>query len=159
MAVEIERKFLVNGDFRSESRSSVHIVQGYLSSDPHRTVRVRVYGDKAFITVKGCSDNAGIARFEWEKEIEVQDALQLLALCEPEVIDKVRYLVPAGDYVYEVDEFHGENEGLIVAEIELLSVDSEFDKPQWLGKEVTGDKRYYNSMLKSNPYITWGEKD
>lgn len=159
MAVEIERKFLVEGDFREEVRESFRIVQGYLSSDPHRTVRVRIKGDKAFLTVKGCSDKDGLARFEWEKEIGVAEAEQLLALCEPGVIDKVRHIVPVGCHIYEVDEFHGDNEGLLVAEIELSATDEEFNKPLWLGKEVTGDEHYYNSMLKSRPYTKWDPKN
>lgn len=159
MAIEIERKFLVDGDFKKEATTCIHIVQGYLSSDPRRTVRVRIYGDKAFLTIKGCSDKEGLARFEWERVIDIQDAGQLLALCEPGVIDKTRHLVSVGEHTYEVDEFHGENEGLLVAEIELVSQDEEFERPQWLGREVTGDKRYYNSMLKSHPYKQWGQKE
>lgn len=155
MAQEIERKFLVAGDFRTSVSSSLRIVQGYLSSAPERTVRVRVAGERAFITVKGISSASGASRFEWEKEITVSEAEALLELCEPGVIDKVRHLVPVGNHVFEVDEFHGENEGLVIAEVELSSEDEGFDRPSWLGGEVTGDVRYYNSMLMKNPFRLW----
>ena len=155
MAQEIERKFLVAGDFRPYVSSSKRIVQGYLSSAPERTVRVRVAGDRGFITVKGISSESGASRFEWEKEIAVPEAEALLDLCEPGVIDKVRHLVPVGDHVFEVDEFHGENEGLVMAEVEFSAEDEEFVKPDWLGEEVTGDARYYNSMLMKNPFRLW----
>lgn len=155
MAQEIERKFLVRGDFKSQATQSVHITQGYLSSAAGRTVRVRIKGDKGYITIKGAADPTGVSRYEWEKEIPVNEVEGLLKLCEPGVIDKTRYLVPAGRHTYEVDEFYGENEGLTVAEIELSAIDESFDKPEWLGKEVTGDARYYNSMLKKNPFKKW----
>lgn len=155
MNQEIERKFLVTGNFKSFAESSVHIVQGYLSSVPERTVRVRIKGDRAFITVKGLLKQCGISRFEWEKEIAVAEAHALLKLCEDGVIDKIRYLVPAGKHTFEVDEFYGENQGLVIAEIELKEADEHFEKPSWLGTEVTGDLRYYNSMLASNPYTKW----
>ncbi|MCQ2168265.1 MAG: CYTH domain-containing protein [Bacteroidales bacterium] len=152
---EIERKFLVSGEFRSHAFSSTRICQGYLSSAKGRTVRVRIAGDKAFITIKGPVQ--GISRFEWEKEIPMDDAQALLEICEPGVIDKTRYLVRNTDrtHVWEVDEFHGENEGLVVAEIELHSEEDTFDKPSWIGEEVSGDRRYYNSSLISNPYSKW----
>ncbi|MCR5351507.1 MAG: CYTH domain-containing protein [Bacteroidales bacterium] len=151
---EIERKFLVAGDFRGEVSGASRIIQGFLSSTPGRTVRVRVRGDRGYLTVKG--PVRGLTRFEWEKEIPVGEAEQLLALCEPGVIDKVRFLVPAPDgHVWEVDEFHGDNEGLVVAEIELGSEDEPFERPAWLGAEVTGDRRYYNSCLTKNPYKDW----
>jgi adenylate cyclase len=153
--LEIEKKFLVQGDFRPFVAKSTRIVQGYLSSVPERTVRVRVKGDKGFLTIKGIGNDSGASRFEFEKEITVDEANELLKLCEPGVIDKVRHLVKAEPYTYEVDEFHGENEGLTVAEIELPDENAAFDKPAWLGKEVTGDKRYYNSMLMKNPYAKW----
>lgn len=155
--LEIERKFLVRADFRQEAYASVRIVQGYLCSAPERTVRVRVKGEKACITVKGKGNASGAARFEWEKEIPVDEALALLELAEPGVIDKTRYLVKNTDgvHVWEVDEFHADNEGLTVAEIELSAEDESFDRPEWLGEEVTGDKRYYNSMLSSKPYRNW----
>lgn len=155
MAQEIERKFLVKGDFRPFVSKSTRIVQGYLSSVPERTVRVRIKGDKGYLTIKGIGNQSGASRFEWEKEISVEDADALLKICEPGVIDKVRHLVKNGDLTFEVDEFFGENQGLIIAEIELPSEDTPFDKPAWLGEEVTGDPRYYNSMLMKNPYTQW----
>lgn len=155
MLQEIERKFLVKGDFKSLTAKSTRITQGYLSSVPERTVRVRIKGDKGFITIKGIGDKEGASRFEWEKEIPVTEVEALLKICEPGVIDKTRYLVPAGKHTYEVDEFYGDNEGLIVAEVELTSAGEQFDKPEWLGEEVTGDVKYYNSMLMKHPYKTW----
>ncbi|MBQ6032850.1 MAG: CYTH domain-containing protein [Prevotella sp.] len=155
MAQEIERKFLVKGDFKSEVFKSTRITQGYLSSVPERTVRVRVKGDKGFITIKGIGNETGASRYEWEKEIPVEDVQELLKICEPGVIDKTRYLVKNGEYTFEVDEFYGDNDGLTVAEIELPSEDAAFNKPAWLGEEVTGDVRFYNSMLMKNPYKNW----
>ena len=151
---EIERKFLVAGDFRGEVSGASRIIQGFLSSAPGRTVRVRIRDDKGYLTVKGPAQ--GLTRFEWEKEIPAAEAEQLLQLCEPGAIDKTRYLVPAADgHVWEVDEFHGDNAGLVVAEIELGSEDEPFDRPAWLGAEVTGDRRYYNSSLTHCPYKDW----
>ena len=155
MAQEIERKFLVNGDFKSEAFKSTRITQGYLSSVPERTVRVRVKGDKGFITIKGIGNESGASRFEWEKEIPVDEVRDLLKICEPGVIDKTRYLVKNGDLTFEVDEFYGDNDGLTVAEIELPDEDTQFNRPAWLGEEVTGDVRFYNSMLMKNPYKNW----
>lgn len=155
--MEIERKFLVKGDFRQEAYASSHIVQGYLSVNRLNSVRVRIRDDKGYITVKGKSTNGGLSRFEWEKEISAQEALDLLTLAEPGTIDKTRHLVKNTDgvHTWEVDEFHGANEGLTMAEIELSSEDDTFDKPEWLGEEVTGDPRYYNSSLRINPYRNW----
>ena len=155
--MEIERKFLVKGDFRQEAYASSHIVQGYLSVNRLNSVRVRIRDDKGYITVKGKSTNGGLSRFEWEKEISAQEALDLLTLAEPGTIDKTRHMVKNTDgvHTWEVDEFHGQNEGLIMAEIELSSEDDTFDKPDWLGEEVTGDPRYYNSSLRINPYRNW----
>lgn len=152
MSKEIERKFLVRGDFKSLAFRSERITQGYLSSVPERTVRVRIKGNEGFITIKGRSNASGLTRYEWEKEIPVDEARELLQLSEPGMIDKTRYLVQVGKHVFEVDEFYGENEGLILAEIELQSEDEPFEKPEWLGKEVTGDPRYYNAMLSKKPY-------
>ena len=153
---EIERKFLVkNDDYKVEAFKAVHIMQGFLSSVPERTVRIRVKDDKGYITIKGKSDDQGLCRYEWEKEISLEDARELLLLCEPGVIDKTRYLVKAGQYTIEVDEFHGDNEGLVVAEIELPDVNAPYEHPAWLGSEVTGDIRYYNVMLVKQPYNTW----
>ena len=155
MGLEIERKFLVDGDFKPFATQSTRITQGYLSSVPERTVRIRIKGDKGYITVKGIGSGSGASRFEWEKEIPVGEAEQLLAICEPGIIDKRRYLVPAGRHTFEVDEFYGVNEGLTVAEIELSSESEPFVRPAWLGKEVTGDVRYYNAMLMKQPYTEW----
>jgi adenylate cyclase len=155
MAQEIERKFLVSGEFKSLAVKETRITQGYLSSVPERTVRVRIKGEKGFITIKGIGSASGASRYEWEKEIPVSEIEELLKICEPGVIDKTRFLVKAGPHTYEVDEFYGENEGLIVAEIELSSEDEGFEKPEWLGEEVTGDVKYYNSMLMKNPFKKW----
>ena len=156
MAQEIERKFLVKSeDFKREASKETRIIQGYLSSVPERTVRVRVKGEKGYITVKGVGSESGASRFEWEMEIPVKDVEDLLNICEPGVIDKTRYEIKAGKHTFEVDEFYGDNNGLVVAEIELESESEVFAKPDWLGEEVTGDARYYNSMLMKNPYTKW----
>jgi CYTH domain-containing protein len=152
MAKEIERKFLVSGEFRQDSPESYRIMQGYICSDPDRTVRVRVRGDKGFLTIKGRGSEDGLSRYEWEKEIPVSEAFELMALCGSGVIDKTRYLVPFGKHTYEVDVFHGANEGLVLAEIELSDEQEAFEKPSWLGEEVTGDVRYYNSKLSLHPF-------
>ena len=156
MAQEIERKFLVTSDaYKEESAKRTRITQGYLSSVPERTVRVRIKGDKGYITIKGECNESGTSRYEWEKEIPVEEAEELLQICEPGVIHKTRYEVNVGRFPFEVDEFYGENQGLVVAEVELLNENDHFDKPEWIGAEVTGDVRYYNSMLKKKPYTTW----
>lgn len=156
MAQEIERKFLVkSGDFKQEANKETRITQGYLSSIPERTVRVRIKGSSGFITIKGIGNSSGASRYEWEKEIPVTEVEELLKICEPGVIDKTRYEVKAGTLKFEVDEFYGENQGLTVAEIELPSEDTEFAKPAWLGEEVTGDAKYYNSMLMKHPFTKW----
>ncbi|MFO7617367.1 MAG: CYTH domain-containing protein [Bacteroidales bacterium] len=155
MAQEIERKFLVQGNFKGESLKATRITQGYLSSVPERTVRVRIKGDKGFITVKGIGNDSGASRYEWEKEIPVVEVEELLKICEPGVIDKTRHLLKAGNHTFEVDEFYGDNAGLIIAEVELASEDEVFERPDWLGSEVTGDVRYFNSMLMKNPYKNW----
>ncbi len=155
MAQEIERKFLVVGDFKPHSTKQTRITQGYLSSVPERTVRVRVKGDKGFITIKGIGNSSGASRYEWEKEIPVSEVQELLNICEPGVIDKTRYHVVVGKHTYEVDEFYGENQGLVVAEIELSAENEAFEKPSWLGTEVTGDVKYFNSMLMKNPFTKW----
>ena len=158
MALEIERKFLVDGGFRDRATSVSHIVQGYISSARGRTVRVRLRDDRGYLTIKGPSDEAGLARYEFEKEITADEARELLQICEPGIIDKKRYLVPAGRHVFEVDEFFGENAGLVVAEVELNSADEAFERPDFLGREVTGDRRYYNSMLRTCPYKDWKDR-
>ncbi|MEH6536700.1 MAG: CYTH domain-containing protein [Psychroserpens sp.] len=154
--IEIERKFLVvSEDFKTESYKQTRIIQGFLNTNPERTVRVRLKGERGYFTVKGKSTNDGLSRFEWEKEILKTDAEDLLQLCEKGVIDKVRYEVKVGDHLYEVDVFSEDNEGLIIAEVELNHEDESFEKPDWLGQEVTGDKRYYNSQLSLNPFKSW----
>ena len=156
MAQEIEKKFLVKSDaFKAVVSKETRITQGYLSSIPERTVRVRIKGSKGFITIKGIGSASGASRYEWEKEIPVEEVEELLKICEPGVIDKTRYEVKNGPFKFEVDEFYGENQGLTVAEIELTSETDSFDKPEWLGEEVTGDVKYYNSMLMKNPYTKW----
>jgi CYTH domain-containing protein len=154
--IETERKFLVLADdYKQEAFAQKRIVQGYLSSAPERTVRVRTKGSQGFLTIKGKSNESGTSRMEWEKEITVEDALQLLELCEKGAIDKIRHEVRVGNHIYEVDEFFGDNAGLVVAEIELADEHEAFIKPQWLGEEVTGTERYYNAYLSRNPYNTW----
>lgn len=154
--IEIERKFLVTSTaFLDEFRAKNRIIQGYLSSVPERTVRVRIKGEKGFLTIKGKSSDSGMSRLEWEKEIALEEAEQLLLLCEAGVIDKIRYEIPVGKHLYEVDVFSGENEGLILAEIELESENEAFEKPNWLGTEVTNDNRYYNAYLSQKPFKTW----
>ena len=155
MGQEIEKKFLVQGEFKSSALKKNRIIQGYLSSVPERTVRVRINDNKGYLTIKGMGNASGTTRYEWEKEIPVEDANELMKLCEPGIIAKDRYLVRAGARTFEIDEFHGENEGLIIAELELDSEDEAYDKPAWLGKEVTGDSKYYNAMLINNPYKNW----
>lgn len=156
MAQEIERKFSVTSDaYKSMALKAIPIKQGYLSSVQERTVRIRIKGNKACITIKGISNYSGTNRYEWEKEISTEDAEELLKLCEPGVIEKMRYEVKNGLFTFEVDEFFGENNGLVVAEIELNNENDQFEKPEWLGKELTGDARYYNSMLSKNPYKNW----
>lgn len=157
MATEIERKFLVKGDFSRLVSGSQRIVQGYICSQPGRTVRVRIRENEGFLTIKGASDENGLSRYEFEQKIPLTDAEELLKLCEPGVIDKVRNLVSAGRHTWEVDVFHGDNEGLLLAEIELSSEDEPFEQPDWVGQEVSGDRRYYNSMLTKHPYKEWKE--
>ncbi len=152
---EIERKFLVlNNSFKDKAVNKKRIVQGYLNSHPERTVRIRIKGETGYLTIKGKGNDAGTTRIEWEKEISLQEAKQLLRLCEKGSIEKIRYEVPYGSHLFEVDEFYGNNEGLIIAEIELSDENERFEKPDWLGKEVTGDKKYYNAYLSNNPYNT-----
>ena len=154
--IEIERKFLVKShEFKSQAFIQNRIAQGYLNSNPERTVRVRIKGEKGFLTIKGKGNEGGMTRFEWEKEIPVEEALLLLNLCEAGKIDKIRFEIKVGNHSFEVDEFFGENEGLIIAEIELSSENESFEKPNWLGEEVTNDERYYNAYLSQNPFKNW----
>ena len=156
MSIEIERKDLVTDDsYKALAYHSDRIAQGYLCREGGNSTRVRVRGDKGYLTIKGPSLDGGLSRFEWEKEISTCEAWELLKLCPGGLIDKVRYLVKHGEHIFEVDEFLGDNEGLVVAEVELGSIDEVFEKPAFLGKEVTGDKRYYNSSLTRVPFKCW----
>lgn len=155
MGLEIERKFLVTGDYKTLATSHSRIVQGYICSQRGRTVRVRLRGDKGYLTIKGPSSAGGLSRYEFEKEITIDEALSLLRLCEPGIIDKTRWLVPMGNHTYEVDEFAGDNAGLVVAEVELCSEDEPYERAPFLGEEVTGDRKYYNSSLRLHPYKEW----
>lgn len=154
--IEIERKFLVKSEaFKDEAFKVTHIIQGFLNRDPERTVRVRLKNDEGILTVKGLSSDDGLKRFEWEKQISKIDAKALLEFCEKGVIDKLRHEIKVDNHIFEVDEFFGDNQGLIIAEVELNSEDEAFSKPNWLGEEVTGDIRYYNSQLSKAPFKTW----
>ena len=156
MAQEIERKFLVLDDsFKHEAFSKSHIRQGYICSEKGRTVRVRIRDERAYITIKGPSLNGGLSRYEFEQEIPLADAHELMKLCEPGIIDKIRWLVKSGDHTFEVDEFFGENEGLVMAEVELKNEHETPKMPHFIGQEVTDDRRYYNSQLRQHPYTKW----
>jgi CYTH domain-containing protein len=156
MALEIERKFLVlDSSYKHEAFASSHIRQGYICSDRGRTVRIRIRDEHAYITIKGPSLDGGLSRYEFEQEIPMDDAEKLMTLCEPGIIDKTRWLVKSGQHTVEVDEFHGENDGLVMAEVELSNPDDKPILPHFIGKEVTGDRRYYNSQLRCHPYSTW----
>lgn len=155
--LEIERKFLVTSeDYKQQAFSSSRIKQGYICSGHGRTVRVRLRDDRGYLTIKGPSANGGMSRYEFEKEITLDEAEHLFALCEPGMIDKTRYLVKSGQHTFEVDEFYGDNEGLVMAEVELGSEDEPYEKPDFIGREVTGDRRFYNSYLTKMPYAVWG---
>ncbi len=156
MALEIERKFLVTDEsYKAIAFHSDRIAQGYLCREGGNSARVRVRGEKGYITIKGPSTDDGLSRYEWEKEIPASEAWELMKLCHGGIIDKTRYLVKCGRHTFEVDEFHGDNEGLVVAEVELEELDEKFECPQFIGKEVTGEKRYYNSHLTRMPYKLW----
>ena len=156
MMIEIERKFLLVSDaYKKVAFKKTRITQGFLSTDPQRTVRVRIKGNQGFLTIKGESNSTGTSRFEWEKEIDLKEAKELLSICFKGVIDKIRYEVKTSLHTYEVDEFFGENIGLVVAEIELNYEDESFEKPEWLGDEVTGQNKYYNSQLSKLPFTKW----
>jgi len=159
MSIEIERKFLLaSTDFKKDCFKKVHIKQGFLNSNKHRVVRIRVVDTIGYITIKGKSYAKGTSRFEWEKEISKTEAEQLLQLCETKPIEKVRYLVKSENHIFEIDEFLSENLGLYIAEIELKDKDEDFKKPIWLGKEVTGKKKYYNAQLSKRPLNSWKKK-
>ena len=154
--LEIERKFLVKTSaYKEVSSSYTRIVQGFLNTHPERTVRVRIKGEVGYLTIKGKSNKEGTTRFEWEKEIPLTEAENLLKLCEEGVIEKIRYEVHIENHVFEIDEFFGNNQGLIIAEVELNSEDEVFEKPSWLGTEVTGKIKYYNSQLSKKPFKEW----
>ncbi len=156
MAFEIERKFLVTSDeYKQVAYKKSYIKQGFLNSKKERVVRVRIKDDAGFLTIKGASNKSGTTRFEWEKEIDLKEAQDLFNLCEEGIIEKYRYLVKANNHVFEVDEFLGENKGLVVAEIELEDENENFATPNWLGKEVTGIVKYYNSNLSKIPFSKW----
>lgn len=156
MGQEIERKFLVNDNsYKAFAQSQVYILQGYLCSVPERTVRIRIAGEAGFLTIKGIGNQNGLSRFEWEQPIKLEDARALIRLCEPGMVEKIRYKVIEGNKEIVVDEFLHNNHGLTIAEIELSSEDEAFFKPAWLGEEVTGNKKYYNSMLRLQPFSTW----
>ena len=160
MPIEIERKFLVKSDaFKSLAYSSKQIVQGFLNKDPERTVRIRINEDKAFLTVKGLSSDDGLSRFEWEKEIPVNEAKDLLTLCDHNLIEKRRYLVKHDNHIIEVDEFYGRWKGLVIAEVELQSENEAIELPDWLGREVTEEVRYYNISLSQRPFKLWSEDE
>ncbi|MBQ8226773.1 MAG: CYTH domain-containing protein [Bacteroidaceae bacterium] len=158
MGIEIERKFLVEGDYKSCATSHSRIIQGYISSQRGRTVRVRIRDRQGYLTIKGPSTAGGLSRYEFEKEITLDEALSLLRICEPGIIDKVRWLVPVGKHTFEVDEFFGENEGLVMAEVELSDENEAYERPEFLGREVTGDRRFYNSCLRVHPFKEWREE-
>lgn len=156
MGLEIERKFLVKGiSYRTEAYSFYDMIQGYIASVNGRSVRVRITDSEAMITIKGPSDSKGMSRFEWNHRIERKEAFELMELCQGDKIEKRRYLVHSGPHVFEVDEFHGANEGLVIAEVELFSENEVFKKPDFIGAEVTGDHRYYNAHLTTNPFREW----
>lgn len=154
--LEIERKFLVkSNNYKEGAISKNRIVQGFLNTHPERTVRVRITEEKGFLTVKGMGNDSGTTRFEWETEISLAEATNLIDLCEPIILEKVRFKVPVDGAMFEVDEFLGENKGLVIAEIELQHEDQPFKKPDWLGKEVTGNIKYYNAQLSITPFNQW----
>lgn len=156
MPLEIERKFLVlNDSYKKEAFCHSHIVQGYICSDSKGTVRVRIRDDRAYLTIKSPTPEGGLPCNEFEIEIKLEEGKQLMKICEPGIIDKVRWLVNSGKHTFEVDEFFGDNEGLVMAEVELSSVDEKVVIPNFIGQEVTGDRRYFNSQLRKNPYKTW----
>lgn len=152
---EIERKFLVTGEFKSLAYDKTHIEQGYFATEPGKTVRVRIRNDKGYLTIKGPSSKDGLSRYEFEVEVPLEDAQEMMKLCVPGRVNKDRYLIKSGKHIVEVDEFFDENEGLILAEIELENEDEAYVKPDFLGAEVTGDKRYYNKYMIRHPYKLW----
>jgi len=158
MAIEIERKFLVTSTaYKKAAYNFYDMVQGYIAHEKGNSVRVRITNTEAVMTIKGPSDSKGMSRYEWNHQIPVEDAKELMKLSQGGVIEKRRYLVHSGPHVFEIDEFYGDNEGLVIAEVELQSENETFEKPSFVGKEVTGDRRYYNAYLTTNPYKSWTE--
>lgn len=157
MHTEIERKFLVQGEYKHLAYNHTHIEQGYFATEPGKTVRIRIRDTKAYLTIKGPSADGGLSRYEFETEIPLDDAHQLMQLCMPGRVEKTRWLVKSGNHTVEVDEFFGENAGLVLAEIELNDADEPFTRPDFLGQEVTGNPHYYNKYLIKHPYSTWGK--
>lgn len=157
MNTEIERKYLVEGEYKHLATSHTHIQQGYFATEPGRTVRIRIRNDKAYLTIKGPSADGGLSRYEFETEIPLDDARHMLTLCMPGRVDKVRWLIPYGTHTIEVDEFLGDNAGLVLAEVELTHPDDPFSPPDFMVQEVTGISRYYNKYLIRHPYNTWNK--
>ena len=158
MAEEIERKYMVVGEYKNLAHTSIHMIQGYIASG-RRTVRVRITDNKAWLTIKGPSRDGGLTRYEWEREIDAREAMELMQLAEGAIIEKRRHLVEYEGHTFEVDEFMGDNHGLVIAEVELASCDEQVTLPHWIGREVTGEKRFYNSHLRSHPYAKWSEEE
>ena len=158
MAEEIERKYMVVGEYKHLAHSSIHMIQGYIASG-RRTVRVRITDSRAWLTIKGPSRDGGLTRYEWEHEIDAREALELMQLAEGGVIEKTRHLVDYEGHTFEVDEFAGDNLGLVIAEVELTSCDEQVALPHWIGRELTGEKRFYNSHLRSHPYSAWSDEE
>ena len=158
MAEEIERKYMVVGEYKHLAHSSIHMTQGYIASG-RRTVRVRIADKQAWLTIKGPSRDGGLSRYEWEKTIDPHEALELMALAEGGVIEKMRHLVEYEGHTFEVDEFMGDNQGLVIAEVELHNAEEQVALPHWIGRELTGEKRFYNSHLRAHPYREWSDEE
>lgn len=155
MALEIERKFLLKENENFPKENPTKIIQGYILNSKKKTVRVRMNEKNCFITIKGKSNNSGTTRFEWEKEISFEDCKNLLKLCDGNFIEKIRYSIHINNFIFEIDEFLGKNKGLVLIELELQNENQDYPRPQWLGNEVTGDNKFYNSNLSKNPYNSW----
>ena len=158
MAQEIERKYMVVGEYKELAHTSIHLMQGYIASG-RRTVRVRISDDRAWLTIKGPSRDGGLSRYEWEQEINPREALELMQLAEGAIIEKIRHIVEFEGHTFEVDEFLGDNLGLVIAEVELGSCDEQVTLPEWIGRELTGEKRFYNSHLRAHPYCEWSDEE
>jgi CYTH domain-containing protein len=158
MAQEIERKYMVVGEYKHLAHSSIHMIQGYIASG-RRTVRVRIADKQAWLTIKGPSRDGGLSRYEWEKAIAPHEAMELMALAEGGIIEKMRHLVEYEGHTFEVDEFMGNNQGLVIAEVELHNAEEQVALPHWIGRELTGEKRFYNSHLRAHPYCEWSDEE